>query len=348
MCTASPRISVRWQRRSIGLAGLLGLVAVSAVSAAAEPAGPLVSPREVRKLYADGKHNAFTALAKFQDHFWLAFRSATAHNSADGEIVLLESADATTWRAARRLSAGPDDRDPQFLLAGPRLLLYVPVLSGRALTTYLRQTEDGKSWSDPEPVYQPQFIVWKPCAFGGKFYAGAHKKDEVSRGTGREVHLIVSPDGRQWEKIATIRAGNWESETTLHFEPTGHLVAFLRQKYGSPPCQILEADPPYQQWTPRPAGVPHLSGHCVHTFRGVTYVLSRSNDYATRKTGTMIYTYAQGQLQPYCELPAGGDCSYAEAVEHGDDMLVSYYSSHEGSTNIYLARVPQRIRGDHE
>ena len=44
-------------------------------------------------------------------------------------------------------------------------------------------------------------------------------------------------------------------------------------------------------------------------------------------------------------LPAGGDCAYAEAVEQGPDMLVSYYSGHETDnptekTNIYLAVVP--------
>jgi len=307
---------------------------------AADPAEQLVQPLEVRKLYADGKHNAFTALVRFQDRFWLAFRSATAHNSADGEIVLLESADAQSWRESVRVNVAPDDRDPQFLVAGKRLLLYVPGMSGRELTTYAVHTEDGKTWSQPQAVYQPQFILWKPLEFARRFYAGAHKKDEVSGGKGREVHLVVSDDGLDWKRISTVRAGNWESETTLHFEPTGHLVAFLRQKYASPTCQILESDPPYQQWTPRPAGVPHLSGHSAHTFRAVTYVLSRTMDYATRNTGTMIYTYTGGQLRPYCELPSGGDCSYAEAVERGDEMLVSYYSSHEGTTNVYLARVP--------
>jgi hypothetical protein len=39
-------------------------------------------------------------------------------------------------------------------------------------------------------------------------------------------------------------------------------------------------------------------------------------------------------------LPSGGDCSWPEAVELGDQMLVSFYSSHETSTNICLARVP--------
>jgi len=141
------------------------------------------------------------------------------------------------------------------------------------LTTYLVHTEDGRTWSQPQPVYQPQFIVWKPCQFGQKFYSAAHKKDEASGGKGREVHLLVSEDGVDWKKISTIRAGNWESETTLYFAPTGRATAFLRQKYGSPPCQILEADAPYVVWKSRPPGVPHLSGHSVCTFRGVTYLL---------------------------------------------------------------------------
>jgi len=63
-------------------------------------------------------------------------------------------------------------------------------------------------------------------------------------------------------------------------------------------------------------------------------------DADTRKAGTMIYIYAEGKMEPYCRLPAGGDCAYAEAVEVGDHMLVSYYSSHEGATNVYLAEVP--------
>ena len=61
---------------------------------------------------------------------------------------------------------------------------------------------------------------------------------------------------------------------------------------------------------------------------------------ADRKPGAAIYTFFGGKLAPYCELPAGGDCAYLEAVEDGKNMLVSYYSTHEGSTNIYLAVVP--------
>ncbi|MHB8900843.1 MAG: hypothetical protein ACYC6Y_19000 [Thermoguttaceae bacterium] len=48
---------------------------------------------------------------------------------------------------------------------------------------------------------------------------------------------------------------------------------------------------------------------------------------AINEMGTIIYTFADGKVTPYWDLPGGGDCSYAEAVELGDEMLVSYYSS---------------------
>lgn len=51
-------------------------------------------------------------------------------------------------------------------------------------------------------------------------------------------------------------------------------------------------------------------------------------------------TVIHGELTPYCQLPSGGDCAYLEAVEAGNNMLVSFYSTHEDSTNIYLATVP--------
>jgi hypothetical protein len=47
-----------------------------------------------------------------------------------------------------------------------------------------------------------------------------------------------------------------------------------------------------------------------------------------------------GQLTEWVALPSKGDCSYPGLVEHECQLWVSYYSSHEGKTAIYLARVP--------
>jgi hypothetical protein len=53
-----------------------------------------------------------------------------------------------------------------------------------------------------------------------------------------------------------------------------------------------------------------------------------------------------GTLTEFLKLPSGGDTSYPGLVWHDDFLWVSYYSSHEGKTSIYLAKVrlakPQR------
>jgi hypothetical protein len=321
---------------SLALAALLAPVAP-----AAEPGEFPVKPKEVRKVFADGRHNAFTAFVKFKGQYLLAFRTAKEHNSTDGDIIVLKSADAKQWTEALRLDIdGRDDRDPQMLVAGDKLILYVASMKGPDLVTFAVTTADGDTWTKPKAVYEEKFLVWKPLAVGDRYYAGAHKKDEASAGKGREVHLVRSADGIAWEKVSTIRAGNWESETTLHFTADGTAVAFLRQKYGSPQAQILEAKAPYTEWKNRPTDVAHFSGHSVRTYDTVTYFFTRTRGPKANEFGQVIYTFADGTLHPYCRLPAGGDCAYAEAVRDGGDMLVSYYSTHEGQTNIYLAVVP--------
>ena len=44
-------------------------------------------------------------------------------------------------------------------------------------------------------------------------------------------------------------------------------------------------------------------------------------------------------MKKFLDLPSGGDTSYAGLVMHQGLLWVSYYSSHEGKSSIYLARV---------
>jgi hypothetical protein len=44
-------------------------------------------------------------------------------------------------------------------------------------------------------------------------------------------------------------------------------------------------------------------------------------------------------FEPALTLPCGGDSSYVGMVWHEDLLWLSYYSSHEDGTNIYLAKV---------
>ena len=303
----------------------------------------LVEPTSLRKAYDDGRHNAFTALVRWQDAYWLSFRNADSHAYGEADLIVLRSPDGVKWTEAHRVNALPDDRDPQFLATEKRLFLYHSALLGADLTSFVSWTADGATWSKPQPVYEPRFIFWKPRVHGDHFLASAHRKGEGGDAAKiRQSHLITSTDGLKWEQISLISGGHFESETTIFPGPGDKLTAFLRIKYVVPGL-ILESSPPYQEWARRPAGI-HLSGHSVHAFRGTTYLFSRTMDDKGGNTGTMIYTYADGKPTPYCKLLSAGDCSYAEAVEVGDEMLVSYYSSHEGRANVYLARVPLKLK----
>ncbi len=47
----------------------------------------------------------------------------------------------------------------------------------------------------------------------------------------------------------------------------------------------------------------------------------------------------KGLLTEFLKLPSGGDTSYPGLVWHDGLLWVSYYSSHEGKSSIYLAKV---------
>src|SRR2546423_15206699 len=74
---------------------------------------PLVAPKSVRKLVADGKPNAFRALVRWKDHYWLAYRSGKDHNSPQPDIVVPRSADGKDWQEALKLAVLPDDPAPR-------------------------------------------------------------------------------------------------------------------------------------------------------------------------------------------------------------------------------------------
>ena len=51
------------------------------------------------------------------------------------------------------------------------------------------------------------------------------------------------------------------------------------------------------------------------------------------------------KLTEVLKLASGGDTSYAGLVLHDGLLWISYYSSHEGRTSIYLAkvRIPAKV-----
>lgn len=68
------------------------------------------------------------------------------------------------------------------------------------------------------------------------------------------------------------------------------------------------------------------------------YAVVRLYDGEVRTSVVHIDTQAH-QINELLTLPSGGDTSYAGVVLQGSELLISYYSSHEGQSAIYFARV---------
>ena len=81
----------------------LGVTSATLVLRRAMPAlggqGPQVKVSNVRRVFHNGEHNAFTDLVRFEDKFYLTFRSCPdghmVHPTAS--IIILSSPDAQQW-----------------------------------------------------------------------------------------------------------------------------------------------------------------------------------------------------------------------------------------------------------
>ena len=91
------------------------------------------------------------------------------------------------------------------------------------------------------------------------------------------------------------------------------------------------------QWTWRDTGF-YFGGPEVVLHRGRWYAAGRWM-VGPAKTVLARLDWERGTLEPLLVLPSGGDSSYPGIVSSGKELWISYYSSHEGKTAIYLARV---------
>jgi hypothetical protein len=99
-----------------------------------------------------------------------------------------------------------------------------------------------------------------------------------------------------------------------------------------------KAKPPYTEWAWKDVGAKIGGPHMIRLPDGRIVAAVRLYD-GTVRTCLAWIDMETGQLREFLKLPSGGDSSYAGLVWHEGMLWVSYYSSHEGKTRIYLAKV---------
>lgn len=339
---------------------LLTLFVAGAVAAESQPS---LRVENIRRVFHNGEHNAFTDLVRWRGKFWLTFRSSRdGHmNFTSGSVIVLVSDDAQTWRQVHRFSVPQrDTRDPHFLIFKDRLFVYsgtaLVVKDGRGQTDwnthfgYATWTDDGATWAPPRSLEGTYgHYIWRAATIGGKAYLCARRfRDQVpvpgaSRPT-MEAALLESDDGLVW-RFHSLLQETEGNETAFLFESDGTLVGASRATRDS--SVILRSPPPYREWT-RTTIPEYLGGPLLVRWHDRLIVGARR---MTAQGPRTTFWWLNGtQLVPAVELPSDGDNSYpGMVVLDRQRALVSWYSSHERDaagkpiTAIYLAEL---VRSD--
>ena len=86
---------------------------------------------DVRKIWEDGYHNAFTDICRWSGRYWLCFRHANNHSCSPSHIYILSSQVGRQWEKTAEVSEGQIDlRDPKFIVSEdrPTQQRYIPRL----------------------------------------------------------------------------------------------------------------------------------------------------------------------------------------------------------------------------
>lgn len=319
---------------------------------------PNVRVSNVRKVFDNGEHNAFTDLIRWRDRFWLVFRSCPDGHMVHptSSIIILSSDDTNEWQPEFRFSVPKrDTRDPHFLAFQSKLFVYTGTwYSGDStlprdeydLNKHLGfavWTEDGRDWQGPQQLEGTYgHYIWRAAAHGDWAYLCGRRNRGYAQVSGErelvESAMLESEDGLIW-RFRTLFQETHGDETAFQFLGDGEVLGISRR--GSGPAQLIASQPPYTQWTRTDLPV-YIGGPLLARWGERWLVGGRRNTPDGPRTA--LYWLAGHELRQFAELPSGGDNSYPGfAALSPARGVVSWYSSHEKDadghtiTAIYMA-----------
>jgi hypothetical protein len=334
--------------RSPGAFALLIALPLASTDVAVAAEETRLSNVETRKIWDGAPHNAFTDLIRFGDAWICVFRESTSHvPGTNGVIRVLSSSDTKTWESVAAVSEnGVDLRDPKVSIAPDgRLILLAggSIYDGedgqpkRKLTgasTRAFFSSDALTWTAPAVVDLPAGEwLWRITWHGGTAYGVSYSTKSAAKFV---ATLWKSKDGVHYEKIVQLDPPCAPSETTVRFTPDGSMLAMVRGEKSDVLTAFGRSVPPYQSWTWIDTGRAAHGPNFIMRKDGHWLYSGRDLDGGAK---TVVGELQDGKCVPLVTLPSGGDCSYPGMAWDGDELLVTYYSSHEGKTAIYFARL---------
>lgn len=293
----------------------------------------------VTRIWDVAPHNAFTSLVRFKDRWVCAFREAPAHVGPDveGKMRVIAGPDAQRWESAALLADGRGDiRDAKLsVMPDGRLML---LTATRVRGTPARHqsvawyTSDLKTWEGPVDVGESNVWIW-----GIRWHKGVGYSIGYGTTADRFVRLYKTTDGRRFETLVDrldvpVKFAN---ESAIAFDERDVAHVLLRADPDN--ACVGRAEAPYTKWTFKRADARVGGPALMFTPSWKLLGGGRLHD---RKVRTALFWVDpdKASITECLALPSGGDTSYPGLVLFDGVLYVSYYSSHEKNTAIYLAR----------
>jgi hypothetical protein len=323
----------------------LKLVAVVLVQLAnqsfAEGPLPKVELVSVAKIWDKAPHNAFTDLIRFHDQWFCAFRESQSHTAGAGKLRVLSSLDGREWTSTAELSLDGYDLRDACLSETPdgRLMLLggaQQVDDGKRPTgTVVSFSSDGEEWSPPKIVLPLGQWLWRVTWHEGTAYGMAYGTKP-----GESLTLETTKDGLAYKpiKMRSPLPSGWPTEARIRFDGNGEALCLQRRDGAENTALLGRAKPPYDKWQWTDLGKFLGGPNFIRRPSGQWIAAGRIIGKKPHAVVALL-DVEKGELTPLLTLPSGGDCSYPGMVFHDGLLWISYYSSHEGKTSIYLAKV---------
>ncbi len=312
----------------------------------------------VKQIWAVKPHSAFTDLIFFKGNLLVTFREGEAHVMGEcGSIRIIGSGDeGQTFKTfAVFEKKGWDLRDPKLTLTPEgKLQIHFAALRFTPKTkkykegvSYTSFSEDGIHFSKLKRISEknqwPWRITWFDKTAYVASYASTNPKDRKAPWI---VTLMKSINGIDFTKVVTWPVGQYPNETTLRFYSNKKMVALLRaHEKGVKPWLsynwIGTSFPPYTDWTWEKTSC-HLGGPNFIIESDQKMIASGRLLYPTSygiQERVAIAEMSENSLTPNLVLPSSGDSSYPGLIVKDKILFLSYYSTHEHKTAIYLAKV---------
>lgn len=300
---------------------------------------------KVKKIWDKAPHNAFTDLIKYKDYWYCVFREGKDHMSMDGKLRILRSKDCKKWSSVTLLEHENNDiRDGKFSInSDNELILNTGVrlsekIDGNKHISITWYSKNGKDWSEPY-VCETALGTWR----WGTTWSKDKAYSIAYTGKDKQGCLYKSKDGKDWEVVKKNLfpfKNSYFNESSIVFLENGDAYTLLRRDSQTYTGVLGFSKYPYTDWSWSDLGIPIGGPKMIYIEKQKKFLAAiRLYGNNSARTSLCWIDEKKGEIKEVMCLPSGGDTSYAGMVYEDDILWISYYSSHEEKTSIYLAKV---------